>query len=84
MTAHLTAFPVFSLPETDKNKEKVKVAKVSSECPQGRKTYFRVLKNIYVERKMESGEVISLIKKKGLRFRDYLRLKRHSAILNLS
>lgn len=33
VTAHLTAFLVFSIPETGKNKEKVKVAKVNSECP---------------------------------------------------
>lgn len=43
VTAHLTVFPVFSIPETGKNKEKVKVAKVDSECPQGRKTSFGVL-----------------------------------------
>lgn len=55
MTANLTAFPAFSIPETGRNKEKVKVAKVSSQCPQGRKIYFGVLQ-IYVEKKMASRE----------------------------
>lgn len=53
MTANLTAFLAFSMPETGRNKEKVQVARVSSECPQGRKTHFRVLQ-IYVENKMAS------------------------------
>lgn len=43
VTSHLTAFPEFSISETGKNKEKMNVAKVNSECPQGRKTSFGAL-----------------------------------------
>lgn len=62
MTANLTALPAFSIPETGRNKEKVQVARVSSECSQGRKTRFGVLQ-IYVENKIAS-RVSDLINKR--------------------
>ena len=84
MTANLIVFPASQFLKTGRNEGKVKAAKGSSECPQGRKTYLGALQ-MYVEKKTASRGRDLISKRERMRFRKMVyRIKRHSAILNLS